>query len=168
MNASHWFYGSALEPALGCETKKRLVPKDTNRFMFIVTTLFSLARHRNSGEQILRCDSFKWSCLYRSRALFRSAKVFREGAENRTRDGRAPHSISELGLSVLCVFVVKTRARFESSRRARTPSPLLLLHHPDVAVENRIAVTLELDGATRGVFFLAAAGRARDLLVLVN
>ncbi len=41
------------------ETKKRLMPEDINRSLIIVTTLFSLDRHRKPGVQILSCDSFK-------------------------------------------------------------------------------------------------------------
>ena len=70
--AAHWFQGSAWEREnrveylsstvlfLAVKHKKRLVPKDTNRFMFIVTTLISLVRHRQPGLQILNGDSFKW------------------------------------------------------------------------------------------------------------
>src|SRR5262245_18295390 len=46
-------------------------------------------------------------------------------------------------------------------RRAITRS--IFRHHPDVAVENRIAVALQLNRPTRWTLRLAAAGRPVDL-----
>src|SRR5579883_92054 len=41
-------------------------------------------------------------------------------------------------------------------------------HNPDVAIHNRVAVVLELEGAGRGGFFLTAGAFLRELNVVVN
>jgi len=42
------------------------------------------------------------------------------------------------------------------------------VHHPDVSIEDRVVVTLELDRAGLGAFFGAGAGLGGDLVVILN